>query len=69
MNEKSGTGGKERISENIPFWIGSSGSGTGYTGQQIFWLTKKNVCFLCIFGCWIRICSQNFFSPTSLALH
>ena len=31
-----------------------------YAGQQRFWPIRKNVCFWCIFGCWIRICFQNF---------
>jgi len=30
------------------------------TGQQRFCPTRKNVCFWCIFGCWIQICFQNF---------
>ena len=29
-------------------------------GQQRFWPMRKNVCFWCIFGRWIRICFQNF---------
>ena len=30
------------------------------TGQQIFWSTRKNICFWYIFGHWIQICFQNF---------
>ena len=30
------------------------------TGQQRFCPIRKNVCFWCIFGRWIRICFQNF---------
>ena len=31
-----------------------------YIGQQRFWLMRKNVCFWCIFGRWIRIYFLNF---------
>jgi len=31
-----------------------------YTGQQRFWPIRKNVCFWCIFGCWIQIYLQSF---------
>ena len=33
---------------------------TAYSGQQGFCPMRKNVCFWCIFGCWIQICFQNF---------
>jgi len=34
--------------------------GTDYTSQQRFCPMRKNVCFQCIFGCWIQISFQNF---------
>jgi len=34
--------------------------GSKYAGKQIFYPIRKNVCFWCIFGCWIHMCFQNF---------
>ena len=35
-------------------------SANDYIGQQRFCPTRKNVCFWCIFGCWIQIRFHNF---------